>query len=124
MCFLCYYLITNPSAQVGCDTRSVFKQSLKGLNSDFSLFKTGYRTKAKEPSLLNYLLVARGRIIGFIPFLKIFVLCYYVKYNQPHAGFKLVWLCSFLTTITIIPRAPLLLVYLLVHKNLSGTSSK
>ena len=29
-------LFTNPSAQVGYDTRSIFKRSLKGLNSEFS----------------------------------------------------------------------------------------
>ena len=27
---------TNPSAQAGYDTRSIFKQSLTGLNSEFS----------------------------------------------------------------------------------------
>ena len=29
-------LFTNPSAQAGYDTRSIFKQSLTGLNSEFS----------------------------------------------------------------------------------------
>ena len=29
-------LFTNPSAQAGCDTRSIFKRSLTGLNSEFS----------------------------------------------------------------------------------------
>ena len=29
-------LFTNPSAQAGYDTRSIFKRSLTGLNSEFS----------------------------------------------------------------------------------------
>ena len=29
-------LFTNPSARAGYDTRSIFKQSLTGLNSEFS----------------------------------------------------------------------------------------
>ena len=29
-------IFTNPSAQAGYDTRSIFKQSLTGLNSEFS----------------------------------------------------------------------------------------
>ena len=34
-----------------------------------------YPTKAEEPSLLYYLLIAGGRIIGFIPFPRVLVLC-------------------------------------------------
>ena len=30
------YIFTNPSAYVECDTRLIFKQSLTGLNSEFS----------------------------------------------------------------------------------------
>ena len=30
------FLFTNPAAQAGYDTRSIFKQSLNGLNSEFS----------------------------------------------------------------------------------------
>ena len=33
---LCYALFTNPSARAGYDTRSIFKWSLTGLNSEFS----------------------------------------------------------------------------------------
>ena len=64
------YEFTNTSAQAGYDTRSDFKQSLTGLNSEFS-FSTGCLTKAKEPSLP----IARGRIIGISPFPKVLVLC-------------------------------------------------
>ena len=30
------YIFTNPSARAGYDTRSIFKRSLAGLNSEFS----------------------------------------------------------------------------------------
>ena len=41
VCVYMYYrtimiLFTNPSARAGYDTRSVFKRSLTGLNSEFS----------------------------------------------------------------------------------------
>ena len=32
----CLILFTNPSARAGYDTRSIFKRSLTGLNSEFS----------------------------------------------------------------------------------------
>ena len=67
-------LFTNPSARAGYDTRSIFKRSLTGLNSEFS-FLTSRLTKAEEPSLPYYLSIARGRIIGFIPFPRVLVLC-------------------------------------------------
>ena len=68
-------LFTNPSARAGYDTRSIFKQSLTGLNSEFSFFWTSCLTKAEEPSLSYYLPIAGGRIIGFIPFPRVLVLC-------------------------------------------------
>ena len=52
-----------------------FKRGLTGSNLEFSFFKTGCLTKAKEPSLLNYLPIAGGRIIGFIPFPRVLTLC-------------------------------------------------
>ena len=68
-------LFTNPSARAGYDTRSIFKRSLTGLNSEFSFSKTSCLTKAEEPSLSNYSPIAGGRIIGFIPFPRVLVLC-------------------------------------------------
>ena len=68
-------IFTNPSTRAGYDTRSIFKQSLTGLNSEFSFSKTSCLTKAEEPSLSNYLPIAGGRIIGFIPFPMVLVLC-------------------------------------------------
>ena len=68
-------MFTNPSARAGYDTRSILKWSLTGLNSEFSFSLTSCLTKAEEPSLPYYLPVAGGRIIGFIPFPMVLVLC-------------------------------------------------
>ena len=68
------YVLTNPSAQVKCDTRSIFKWNLTGLNSEFS-FEIVFYTKVKELSLPNYLPIAGGRIVGYIPFPKVLMLC-------------------------------------------------
>ena len=51
----------------------IFKLGLTGFNSEFSFSKTGWDIKVKERSLPNYLLIAGGRKVGFIPFLKLFV---------------------------------------------------
>ena len=57
------YIYTNSSAQAGYDTRSIFKWSLTGLNSEFSFSLTSCLTKAEEPSLPCYLPIVGGRII-------------------------------------------------------------
>ena len=62
----CIFIFTNPSTQAGYDTRSIFKQCLTCLNSEFS--------KAEEPHLPYYLPIAGGRIIGFIPYPRVLVL--------------------------------------------------
>ena len=67
--------LPNPSARAGYETRSIFKRSLTGLNSEFSFSWTSCLTKAEEPSLSYYLPKAGGRIIGFIPFPRVLVLC-------------------------------------------------
>ena len=67
-------IFTNPSARAGYDTRSIFKRSLTGLNSEFSFSLTSCLTKAEEHSLPYYLPIAGGRIIGFIPFPRVLVL--------------------------------------------------
>ena len=72
---LALILFTNPSARAGYDTRSIFKRSLTGLNSEFSFSKISYLTKAEEPSLSYYLPIAGGRITGFIPSPRVLVLC-------------------------------------------------
>ena len=67
--------LPNPSARAGYDIRSIFKRSLTGLNSEFSFSYTTCLTKAEETSLPDYLPIAGGRIIGFIPFPSVLVLC-------------------------------------------------
>ena len=52
-----------------------FKRGLTGLNSEFSFSETTCLTKAEETSLSYYLPIARGRIIGSIPFPWVLVLC-------------------------------------------------
>ena len=64
--------LPNPSARAGYDTRSIFKRSLTGLNSEFSFSYTSCLTKTEEPSLPYYLPIAGGRIIGFISFPRVF----------------------------------------------------
>ena len=71
--FLSY--LPNPSARAGYDTRSIFKRSWTGLNWEFSFSSTSCLTKAEEPSLSYYLPIAGWRIIGFIPFRRVLVLC-------------------------------------------------
>ena len=66
--------LPNPLARAGYDTRSIFKRSLTGLNSEFSFSETSCLTKAEEPSPSYYLPIAGGRIIGFIPFPRVLVL--------------------------------------------------
>ena len=68
-------IFTKPSARAGYDTKSIFKWSLTSFNSEFSFSKTSCLTKAEEPSLPYYLPIAGGRIIGFIPFPRVLVLC-------------------------------------------------
>ena len=64
-------LYSTPSLQAGCDIQSIFKGSTAGLNSESSFSKTGCPFKAKENSLLYYLLIAVGeRRDGFLLFLR------------------------------------------------------
>ena len=67
--------LPNPSARAGYDTRSIFKRSLTGLNSEFSFSLTSCLTKAEEPSRSYYLPIDGGRSIRFIPFPRVLVLC-------------------------------------------------
>ena len=70
-----FIILTTPSAWAGYDTRSIFKRSLTGLNSAFSFSLTSCLTKAEEPSQSYYLPIVGGRIIGFLPFPGVLVLC-------------------------------------------------
>ena len=64
-----------------------FKRSLTGLNSEFSISWTSCLTKAEELSLSYYLSIARGRIIGFIPFPRVLVLC------EMQSAWSRIWTC-------------------------------
>ena len=90
---VCMYLFTNLYTGVGCDTRSIFKQGLTGLNSVFFVLDWCL-TKAKESH--------RWKVNSWI---HTFPKCY-EKCNPPRSGFDLVSPCPFLKTITITPRAP------------------
>ena len=70
-----FYHIYQPLCSGRIWHRSLFKRSLTGLNSEFSFSQTSCLTKAEEPSLSYYLPIAGGRIIGFIPFPRVLVLC-------------------------------------------------
>ena len=68
------YLPTPPLGQ-DMTQDQFFKRNLTGFNSEISFSKTSCLTKAEEPSLSYYLAVAGGRIIGFIPFPNVLVIC-------------------------------------------------
>ena len=66
------YIYTNSSVQARCDTRSMLKWSLIGLNSKLSFYKTGSHSKVKEPSLpYNLPITGGGRIVECIPFPRV-----------------------------------------------------
>ena len=73
-CFPWRSYLPNPFTREGYDTRSIFKRSLTGLNSEFSFSKTYCLTKAEEPSLSYYLPIAGGKIIEIILFPRVLVL--------------------------------------------------
>ena len=70
-----YIYIYIPTPPLGQDMTQgqFFKRSLTGLNSEFP--SPRLVAKAEEPSLPNYLPIAGGRIIEFIPFPRILVQC-------------------------------------------------
>ena len=69
---VCTYPI--PLPHTCCNTRSIFKQSLIGMNSDFFFSLTSCYTKVKETSLPYFVLIAERRIVEFISFLRVLVL--------------------------------------------------
>ena len=80
-------LFTNPSTRAGYDTRSIFKQCLTGLDLEFSFSETSCPTKTEELSLPNNLPMAGGRIIWFIPFPRVLVLC------EMQSASSRIWTC-------------------------------
>ena len=65
------YIFTIPYARKRCDTRSIFKRGLTGLNTEFSFSEIGCLNQNKETSVPFYLLQARRRIVGFLSILKL-----------------------------------------------------
>ena len=77
---------------------------------EFFFSKTGYLTKAKEPTRPLYLSIIGGRIIGFRPFPKDLML-----FNPSRPGFELELPCLFPRTVTIISREPTTYEYVTVN---------
>ena len=69
--YIYIYMDVYFSYQLLCTNRMqhkvTFKRNLTGLNSEFSIAKTGYHTRVKEPSLPHFLWIAGGKIVGCIP---------------------------------------------------------
>ena len=63
------YLLTL-SLRVECNSKSIFKGNLNRFE-----FRVFFHTKVKEPSLSYYLPIVEERIVGFLPFLVVWVLC-------------------------------------------------
>ena len=62
------YIYPTPPPQEEYNTRSIFKWSTVGLNSEFSFSLTGCLTKVKEFGIPYYWPKAGGRADGFMPF--------------------------------------------------------
>ena len=60
--------VSNPASRAGCDTWSIFKRSLIGLNSEISFTLTGYHNKVKEPLLPYYFKVNFQADYGWFQF--------------------------------------------------------
>ena len=69
------HIYPTPPHEQDVTSAQFYKWSLTGMNLGFSFSETGYHTKFKELGLLYYLPIAGGRIVGFILFPKILVLC-------------------------------------------------
>ena len=76
ICIFLSYLPNHPLLVQDMTQGQFFlKWSLTGLNSEFSFSYTSCLTKAELPSLPYYLPIVGRRIIGFIPFPRVLVLC-------------------------------------------------
>ena len=75
-----------------------FKRSLTGLNSEFSFSLTSSLTKAEETNLPSNLPIAGGRIIGFIPFPRVLVLCEMQSLQDRESLDVLIFFCVYMKT--------------------------
>ena len=87
---------TKPSTQARCGKRSMFKQTLTGLNSEFSFSKADCHIKVQEQNL-PYLL--RDRIVGLITFsFRIWTLVtMFISYKNKHTIFFYIYIYIYLT---------------------------
>ena len=69
------YIYPTPPFGLDMTQGQFFKRSLTGFNSEFSFSETSCLTKAEGLILSYYLPIAGGRIIGFILFPRVLVLC-------------------------------------------------
>ena len=69
------YEFTKGFIRAGCETRSISKLGSTDLKTMLSFSFTVYIRKAKEPCVSYDLSITGGRIIRFIPFLRVYVLC-------------------------------------------------
>ena len=67
--------ISIPPGQQDVTRGLFFKQSLTGLNFEFSFSEVSYHSKVKEYSLPYYLPIAGRRRVGFILLPRIFTRC-------------------------------------------------
>ena len=72
------------------------------MNSEFSFSKTSCHITVKKQSLLEYLPMAEGRMVGFLAFLKVSALCKIL----PSLECELISPGSFLTLIIIMLQEP------------------
>ena len=70
-----YHIYPAPPLGQDMTQGQFFKRSFTGSYSEFSFSETSCLTKAEELSLPYYLPIAWGRIIGFIPFPRVLMLC-------------------------------------------------
>ena len=69
------YVFIQPVNMSRMQHKVILKCSLTGFEIRVLFLGWLPYTKVKEPSLLDYLPIAGGKIIGFIPFLRSLVLC-------------------------------------------------
>ena len=73
--YIAYTYLPNLSTWAGYDRGSIFKRSLTGLDSEFSISLDWKPNQGWRPSLPYYLPIAGGRIRGFIPFPMVLEFC-------------------------------------------------
>ena len=76
--------------------QTVFKLITSALNLEFSFSLTSCHPKVKEPNLSYYLLIAGERIVGFIPFIRVFIF-YLLRTFCPHLGSFVLFLLHYVS---------------------------